>query len=108
MATVLKNACFKGDQKNRYIKDYELVFVPIIWARHFYIVCFNIKHSRVDVLDNNAVEDDLSIKDKYAGSVEKLVSILKTLYIETMLTKRHTNICKKNVKLSKTERLDVL
>ncbi|MFS8005420.1 hypothetical protein Hanom_Chr13g01237141 [Helianthus anomalus] len=78
--------------------EYELVFVPIIWEKHFYVVCFNLKHYIVEVLDNNAVEDKLNIKDKYDGWEEKLVSILKTLYVETMLSKRHTNICK-NVKL---------
>ncbi|MFS8000622.1 hypothetical protein Hanom_Chr12g01180511 [Helianthus anomalus] len=62
MATVLKNARFKGEQEYRNIKDYELVFVLIIWDRHYYIVCFNIKHERVDVLDNNANEDKLGIK----------------------------------------------
>ncbi|MFS7931479.1 hypothetical protein Hanom_Chr04g00356461 [Helianthus anomalus] len=94
MATVLKNACFKEDTKDRYIEDYELVFVLITWARHFYVICFNIKHSRVDVLDNNVVEDYLSIKGKYVGWMGMLVSILKTLYIETILTKCHTNVCK--------------
>ncbi|MFS8024993.1 putative papain-like cysteine peptidase superfamily [Helianthus anomalus] len=94
METVLKNARFKGEKKDKNIKDYELVFVPIIWARHFYVVCFNIKHESVNVLDNSGAEDDLSIEKKYVGWVEKLVSILKTLYIGTMLTKRQTNICK--------------
>ncbi|MFS8034678.1 hypothetical protein Hanom_Chr17g01584001 [Helianthus anomalus] len=98
MATVLKNACFKGNWKDRNIKDYELVFVPILWQRHFYVNRFNLKHNGVVVLDNNTVEDKLSIEDKYRGWVGKLVSILKTFYVETMLTKRHTNICK-NVKL---------
>ncbi|MFS7992680.1 putative papain-like cysteine peptidase superfamily [Helianthus anomalus] len=65
MATVLKNARFKGEQKNRNIKEYELVFVPIIWKRHFYVVCFNLKHSRVDVSDNSAVEDTFNIRAKY-------------------------------------------
>ncbi|MFS7911191.1 hypothetical protein Hanom_Chr02g00115161 [Helianthus anomalus] len=95
MATVLKNTRFEGDQTDINIKDYELFFVPIIWARNFYVVCFNIKNKRVDVLDNSIVEDKLSIEKKYARWVEKLVSILKTLYVETMLTKRQTNICKK-------------
>ncbi|MFS7953562.1 hypothetical protein Hanom_Chr07g00620151 [Helianthus anomalus] len=67
-------------------------------AKHFFVVCFNLKHSRVDVLDNSTIEDKLSIKDKYRGWVVMLVSILKTLYVETMLIKHHTNICK-NVKL---------
>ncbi|MFS7978572.1 hypothetical protein Hanom_Chr10g00917021 [Helianthus anomalus] len=48
MEAVLKIASFKGDQKDKNIKDYELVFVPIIWASHFDVVCFNIKHERVD------------------------------------------------------------
>ncbi|KAJ0435663.1 hypothetical protein HanIR_Chr17g0895761 [Helianthus annuus] len=81
-----ENARFKEDKKDRYIQDYELVFMPIIWARHFYVICFNLKHSKVDVLDNSVVEDDLSIEKKYAGWEEKLVGILKTLYVETMLT----------------------
>ncbi|MFS8021353.1 putative papain-like cysteine peptidase superfamily [Helianthus anomalus] len=85
-------------KKTGKINEYELVFVPIKWEKHFYVVCFNLKHSRVDILDNIVVEDKLSIKDKYDGWVGKLVSILKTLYVETMLLRRHTNIFK-NVKL---------
>ncbi|KAF5769442.1 putative papain-like cysteine peptidase superfamily [Helianthus annuus] len=98
MELVLKLVRFKEDRKDRKINEYDLVFLPIIWQRHFYVGCFNIKHSRVGVLDNTVVEDTLSIEEKYDGWVEKLVSILKTLYVETMLTKCHTNICK-NVKL---------
>ncbi|MFS7914879.1 putative Ulp1 protease family catalytic domain, papain-like cysteine peptidase superfamily [Helianthus anomalus] len=85
MATVLKNARFKGDQKDRNIINYELVFVPIIWTRHFYVVCFNIKHHRVDVLDNSAVEDKLSIKDKYDGWVEKM----HTAFANYLRLKKH-------------------
>ncbi|MFS7991586.1 putative Ulp1 protease family catalytic domain, papain-like cysteine peptidase superfamily [Helianthus anomalus] len=98
MEYVLKLARFKEDQKDRKINEYDLVFVPIIWKKNFYVVCFNLKHNRVDVLDNNAGRDTPSIKKTYDGWVKKLVSILKTLYVETMLAKRHTNI-RKNVKL---------
>ncbi|MFS7930497.1 putative papain-like cysteine peptidase superfamily [Helianthus anomalus] len=62
MELVLKLVHFKEDRKDRKINEYDLVFLPIIWQRHFYVVCFNIKHSRVDVLYNSAGGDTLSIK----------------------------------------------
>ncbi|MFS7932021.1 putative Ulp1 protease family catalytic domain, papain-like cysteine peptidase superfamily [Helianthus anomalus] len=80
METVLKDARFKEDLKDKKIKDYDLVFMPIIWQRHFYVICFNLKSYKVDVLDNSAQYDDLSIEKKYDIWVEKLVAHLKTFY----------------------------
>ncbi|MFS7914257.1 putative papain-like cysteine peptidase superfamily [Helianthus anomalus] len=62
MELVLKHAHFKEDWKDRKINEYDLVFLPIIWGRHFYVACFNIKHNRVDVLNNINVEDKLNIE----------------------------------------------
>ncbi|MFS7965803.1 putative papain-like cysteine peptidase superfamily [Helianthus anomalus] len=70
MELVLKLPHFKEDRKDRKINEYDLVLVPIIWQKHFYVACFNLKHSRVDVLDKSAGGNILNIKKKYDGWVE--------------------------------------
>ncbi|MFS8009166.1 putative Ulp1 protease family catalytic domain, papain-like cysteine peptidase superfamily [Helianthus anomalus] len=61
MSTVLKDARSKKDLKDITINDYDLIFMPIIWSKHFYIICFNLRSYKVDVLDNSASYDDKSI-----------------------------------------------
>ncbi|MFS8033356.1 hypothetical protein Hanom_Chr17g01568591 [Helianthus anomalus] len=62
-----------------------MVFIPKIWAKHFYIICFNLQLYKVDVFDYSAAEDNLSIEDKYFGVVGKMVTPLKTSYYITPL-----------------------
>ncbi|MFS7997937.1 hypothetical protein Hanom_Chr12g01147861 [Helianthus anomalus] len=51
----------KDSFRNKEFNNHMQTVLKIIWARHFYVVCFNIKHSTIDVLDNNAVEDKVNI-----------------------------------------------
>ncbi|MFS7934557.1 putative papain-like cysteine peptidase superfamily [Helianthus anomalus] len=78
MELVLKLARFKEDRKDRKINEYDLVFVPIISQRHFYVVFFNLKYNRVDILDNSTGGDTLSIKRKYDEWVGKLMLLQPT------------------------------
>ncbi|KAL8239076.1 hypothetical protein R6Q59_015643 [Mikania micrantha] len=40
---------------NPNISGFELVFVPVINQQHFYLMCFNLKTSKVELIDNSGV-----------------------------------------------------
>jgi len=63
------------------INDYELVFIPIIWQKHYYLMCFNLKNVAVKVIDNSANEPNMALTKKYSGWVQKMVRRL-TFIIE--------------------------
>ncbi|MFS8003840.1 putative Ulp1 protease family catalytic domain, papain-like cysteine peptidase superfamily [Helianthus anomalus] len=78
----LIDARFKEDLKGKIIKDYELVFIPIIWARHFYVIYFNLKSYKVDVLENSAHCDGLSIEVKYDRWIGKMIKRTKIVRLK--------------------------
>nr|GMD93431.1 ulp1 protease family, C-terminal catalytic domain-containing protein [Ipomoea batatas] len=37
-------------------------FVPIIAYEHIYMICMNVKNSRIDIIDNSTVEQPIDVK----------------------------------------------
>ncbi|XP_076911404.1 uncharacterized protein LOC143569345 [Bidens hawaiensis] len=44
------------------IEEYELMFIPILHAKHFYVMCFNMKSAKVEVLDNLGGDEEFDSK----------------------------------------------
>ncbi|KAI3797180.1 hypothetical protein L1987_32433 [Smallanthus sonchifolius] len=40
--------------------DIELVFIPILQSKHFYVMCFNLKKAQVNVIDNIGTKADFN------------------------------------------------
>ena len=55
------------------IENFELIFIPVLYQRHYYLMVFNLKNAIVEIIDNSAAE--ASISEKYAGWVEKMVRL---------------------------------
>jgi len=69
------------------IEEFELIFIPILYQRHYYLMCFNLKTSVVEVIDNNAAEPDATVTVKYSGWVDKMVSYqVMIIYLNTMFS----------------------
>ncbi|KAI7732333.1 hypothetical protein M8C21_010072, partial [Ambrosia artemisiifolia] len=51
------------------IKKFDLVFVPIIQSKHYYLMCFNIKEPKTILIDNIASGN---VEDMYNGWPEKM------------------------------------
>ncbi|KAI7751381.1 hypothetical protein M8C21_024243 [Ambrosia artemisiifolia] len=54
------------------IKKFDLVFVPIIQSKHYYLMFFNIKEPKTILIDNIASGN---VEDMYNGWPEKMVSV---------------------------------
>ncbi|KAI3794644.1 hypothetical protein L1987_37277 [Smallanthus sonchifolius] len=50
------------------IKEFDLVFFPMILSQHFYIICFNLKNPETIIIDNSALGE---YNAKYNGISEK-------------------------------------
>jgi predicted AAA+ superfamily ATPase len=60
------------------LNGFDLVFVPIIQESHFYMVSFNLKESKVEVIDNSGAMPDMSVAKKYSGWPGRLVTQQKS------------------------------
>nr|XP_017239151.1 PREDICTED: uncharacterized protein LOC108211942 isoform X1 [Daucus carota subsp. sativus] len=54
------------------ISNVDLVFFPIHYINHFYVVCFDLKNPAIEILDNNCLGDSItSIYDGYPQSLKE-------------------------------------
>ncbi|MFS7947263.1 putative papain-like cysteine peptidase superfamily [Helianthus anomalus] len=95
METVLTDPHFKGDLKDRMINNYDQVFIPIIWAKHFYVICFNLQSYKVDILDNSAAKDNLSVETNILVWLKNGNFLENFLLYYSFYLKRHTEFEKK-------------
>lgn len=58
------------------IRQAHLVFIPIIHAKHFYLMCFNLSSYQVLVIDNMATETEFDAK--YQGVPNIMVKLSTT------------------------------
>ncbi|KAL8245921.1 hypothetical protein R6Q59_007137 [Mikania micrantha] len=66
---------------------FELVFVPIINEKHFYMMCFNLKTPKVELIDNSGVMPCMSVTKKYSGWPDKM----KKTFADYLIQKQHPN-----------------
>ncbi|MFS7984892.1 putative papain-like cysteine peptidase superfamily [Helianthus anomalus] len=68
METILGQAVSKD------IRNFQMVFVPVLYNTHYILVFFNLAQSQILVIDN--IEGDVHINIRYSGYVEKVVRTL--------------------------------
>nr|GMD93380.1 uncharacterized protein LOC109191246 [Ipomoea batatas] len=54
-----------------------LIFFPMLRHEHYFLVCINIKASKVEIIDNKALIPGVTKKDKYGNCTNLLVISLK-------------------------------
>ncbi|KAK1368375.1 hypothetical protein POM88_034467 [Heracleum sosnowskyi] len=65
------NLDFVLHRHNVNINDVDLIFFPIHYVEHFYVVCFNLKNIAVEIIDNNKIgEAATSIYDSVPESLK--------------------------------------
>ncbi|KAK1384733.1 hypothetical protein POM88_022468 [Heracleum sosnowskyi] len=65
------NLDFVLHRHNVNINDVDLIFFPIHYVEHFYVVCFNLKNIAVEIIDNNKIgEAGTSIYDSVPESLK--------------------------------------
>jgi len=57
--------------KFKKLDDIKLVFIPMLHATHYYLMCFNLATHEINIIDNMATEVDFYAK--YQGWPEKMV-----------------------------------
>ncbi|XP_071735981.1 uncharacterized protein [Rutidosis leptorrhynchoides] len=60
-----------GDRQYRAVSNIDLVFFPVIQDRHFYLICFDLKVGKVELLYN--MIDRLPFEEKYNDYLYKLI-----------------------------------
>ncbi|GJU19627.1 ulp1 protease family, C-terminal catalytic domain-containing protein [Tanacetum coccineum] len=68
---------------NEQINEFDMVFFPIILHKHFFLLCFDLKHDCYDIIDNMATGDLF----KY----ENVPIKLKELFMEYLSSMKHPN-----------------
>nr|GMD52449.1 uncharacterized protein LOC109158392 [Ipomoea batatas] len=63
--------------QNLDITDADLIFFPMVRHGHYFLVCINIKASKVEIIDNKALISGVTKKDKYGDCTNLLVISLK-------------------------------
>ena len=63
-----------GQTDNMDIRNFQMVFVPVLYNTHYIIVFFNLAQSQILVIDN--IEGDVPINIRYSGYVEKVARTL--------------------------------
>ncbi|KAD5960729.1 hypothetical protein E3N88_12201 [Mikania micrantha] len=76
-----------GEVNHPIISGFELVFVPIINQQHFYIMCFNLKTPKVEIINNSGVMPRMSVTKKYSGWPDKM----KKTFADYLIQKQHPN-----------------
>ncbi|KAK9064932.1 hypothetical protein SSX86_016315 [Deinandra increscens subsp. villosa] len=56
------------------LEGIELVFIPIIFSYHYYLLVFNMKKNSIDLLDNSAAVKEF--KKKYGTIPEKMITLI--------------------------------
>nr|GMD82208.1 uncharacterized protein LOC109158392 [Ipomoea batatas] len=69
-------ACEIDRLQNLDITDADLIFFAVLRHRHYFLVCINIKASKVEIIDNKALLCGVTKKDKYGDCTNLLVDEL--------------------------------
>ncbi|KAL8259002.1 hypothetical protein R6Q59_026955 [Mikania micrantha] len=76
-----------GEVNHHTLSEFDLVFVPIINQQHFYLMCFNLKTPKVEIIDNSGVMPRMSVTKKYSGWPDKM----KKTFANYLIQNHHPN-----------------
>ncbi|KAL8227123.1 hypothetical protein R6Q57_016955 [Mikania cordata] len=65
------------------LEPYDLVLVPIINQQNYYLMCFNLRTYKVEIIDNSGVMPHMSVAKKYSGRAEKMRNSFADYLIQT-------------------------
>ncbi|KAL8199570.1 hypothetical protein R6Q57_013138 [Mikania cordata] len=88
-----------GEINHPNISAFDLVFVPIINQQHFYMMCFNLKTPKVEIIDNSGVMPRMSVTKKYLDLPDKM----KKTFANYLIHNQHPNGC--HISTAKIHRL---
>nr|GMD20379.1 uncharacterized protein LOC109158994 [Ipomoea batatas] len=54
-----------------------LIFFPVLRHRHYFLICINVKASKLEIIDNKSLVRGVTVKDKYGDCTTLLVTALK-------------------------------
>nr|GLL27242.1 uncharacterized protein LOC109158994 [Ipomoea trifida] len=63
--------------QNLDIKDADLIFFPVLRHGHYFLICINVKASKLEIIDNKSLVRGVTMKDKYGDCTTHLVTALK-------------------------------
>nr|GLL42171.1 uncharacterized protein LOC109158392 [Ipomoea trifida] len=63
--------------ENLDINDADLIFFPVLRHGHYFLICINIKASKLEIIDNKSLVSGVTMKDKYGDCTTLLVTALK-------------------------------
>nr|GMC63016.1 uncharacterized protein LOC109158392 [Ipomoea batatas] len=63
--------------QNLDINDADLIFFPVLRHGHYFLICINVKASKLEIIDNKSLVRGVTMKDKYGDCTTLLVTALK-------------------------------
>nr|GMC68542.1 uncharacterized protein LOC109185277 [Ipomoea batatas] len=63
--------------ENLDINDADLIFFPVLRHGHYFLICINVKASKLEIIDNKSLVSGVTMKDKYGDCTTLLVTALK-------------------------------
>nr|GMC64165.1 uncharacterized protein LOC109158392 [Ipomoea batatas] len=63
--------------QNLDINDADLIFFPVLRHGHYFLICINVKASKLEIIDNKSLVLGVTMKDKYGDCTTLLVTALK-------------------------------
>nr|GMD40552.1 uncharacterized protein LOC109158392 [Ipomoea batatas] len=54
-----------------------LIFFPVLRHGHYFLICINVKASKLEIIDNKSLVSGVTMKDKYGDCTTLLVTALK-------------------------------
>ncbi|KAL3618811.1 hypothetical protein CASFOL_037334 [Castilleja foliolosa] len=76
------------------VKDIDMLFFPICQSDHFYVICFDLKFRRAEILDNSPALENADITTKYSHIPTTLGGMVKT-FLESSGINRKAQFLKK-------------
>nr|GMC73972.1 uncharacterized protein LOC109158392 [Ipomoea batatas] len=63
--------------ENLDINDADLIFFLVLRHGHYFLICINVKASKLEIIDNKSLVSGVTMKDKYGDCTTLLVTALK-------------------------------
>ena len=97
MTSNLNLALSKNEIKS--INEVDLLFMPIVSSDHIYVICFNMKNPKIEILDNSKLGANSKYDNIIVPLVKKifLLNIILMLVNYVMLMVKLRNVCRKKL-----------